>query len=157
MSWWTWRDAHGTVIERIDGQLLDVSTSGCRLETTSPLPIGSVGVIELHDLPTAVVEAARVRHAFERPGAAVRHVLHFEFLPMPLPSRAPARAVVGAPAPSTVRGPLPGSGERSGPSPTTPTITDRAADAGSANNAAISRKSRAHAARPRLSNGWQAD
>lgn len=112
MSWWTWRDAQGMVIERIEGRLLDVSASGCRLESTSTLEVGSVGVIEIQGLEAPIAEAARVCHTVERPGAATRYVLQLEFLPLPLAKRAPARAAVGGQV-------LVGSGERSGPSPTT--------------------------------------
>ena len=84
MTWWTWRNVRGTVIERLEGQLLDVSASGCRLEAASMLEVGSVGVIEIGDLSTPIAEAARVCRVIDRPGASARYVLHLEFLPLPL-------------------------------------------------------------------------
>ena len=45
MTWWTWRDVQGTVIERVEGRLIDLSASGCRLEAAAALEVGSIGVI----------------------------------------------------------------------------------------------------------------
>ena len=113
MNWWTWRDMHGAVIERVEGRLLDISASGCRLESASTLEVGSVGVIEIRDLATPIAEAARVCHTIERPGAFARYVLQLEFLPLPLERRAPASVAVCNSDRIAVDQLLPGSGERS--------------------------------------------
>jgi hypothetical protein len=118
MTWWTWRDVHGTVVERLEGRLLDVSASGCRVETDTSLEVGSVGVIEIRDLPTPIAEAARVCRTTERPGASARYVLQLEFLPLPLERRAPARVAVCNGEYTSADQVLPGHGERSGSSPT---------------------------------------
>ena len=122
MTWWTWRDVQGTVIDRVEGRLLDLSASGCRLETTSALEVGSMGVIEISDLPTPVAEAARVCRMTERPGAAARYVLQLEFLPLALAQRSPAHAAVAGANGSLPGHVLTGSGERSGSNPTTATV-----------------------------------
>jgi len=123
MNWWTWRDVHGAVIERVEGRLLDISASGCRLESASTLEVGSVGVIEIRDLERPIAEAARVCHAIERPGAFARYVLQLEFLPLPLEHRAPASVAVCTGDHSVVDQVLPGLGERSDPSPTNDALT----------------------------------
>lgn len=94
MTWWTWDDAHGSLVERVEGQLLDIGAGGCRLETAVPLDIGSVGVVEIGGLEAPVAEAVRVCHMIERPGAAARYVLQVQFLPLPLSLRAPARVAM---------------------------------------------------------------
>lgn len=94
MTWWTWDDVHGSLVERVEGQLLDIGAGGCRLETAVPLDVGSVGVVEVGGLESPVAEAARVCHVIERPGAAARYVLQVQFLPLPLAARAPARVAV---------------------------------------------------------------
>jgi hypothetical protein len=118
MTWWAWRDVQGTVVERLEGRLLDVSASGCRMETDTSLEVGSVGVIEIRDLPTPIAEAARVVRTTERPGASARYVLQLEFLPLPLERRAPARVAVSNGEHASADQVLPGHGERSGSSPT---------------------------------------
>jgi hypothetical protein len=118
MSWWTWRDVHGSLIERLEGRLLDVSVSGCRLETGRALEVGSVGVIEIRDLNRPIAEAARVCGITERPGAAARFVLHLEFLPLALERRAPASVVVCSSGLTAIDQVLPRSGERSDSNPT---------------------------------------
>ena len=118
MTWWTWRDVQGTVVERLEGRLLDVSASGCRMETDTSLEVGSVGVIEIRDLQTPIAEAARVCRTTERPGASARYVLQLEFLPLPLERRAPARVAVSNGDHASADRVLPGSGERSGSKPT---------------------------------------
>jgi hypothetical protein len=121
MTWWTWRDVQGTVVERLEGRLLDVSASGCRVETDTSLAVGSVGVIEIRDLPAPIAEAARVCRTTERPGASARYVLQLEFLPLPLERRAPARVAVCSCDYASADQVLPGHGERSGSSPTSDT------------------------------------
>jgi hypothetical protein len=118
MNWWTWRDVHGSLIERLEGRLLDVSASGCRLETGRALEVGSVGVIEIRDLNRPVAEAARVCGITERPGAAARFVLHLEFLPLALERRAPASVAVCNSDLAAADQVLPRSGERSDSNPT---------------------------------------
>jgi hypothetical protein len=118
MSWWTWRGVHGTVIERVEGRLIDLSASGCRIETSHGLDVGSVGVIEVRDLATPIAEAARVCHTIERPGAAARYVLQLEFMPLALARRAPAAAAVCRREPGVEDQVLTCSGERSGSNPT---------------------------------------
>ena len=118
MTWWTWQDVQGTVVERLEGRLLDVSASGCRVETDTSLEVGSVGVIEIRDLPAPIAEAARVCRTTERPGASARYVLQLEFLPLPLERRAPARVAVCNGDYASADQVLPGHGERSGSSPT---------------------------------------
>jgi hypothetical protein len=83
MSWWTWRDLRGALVERIHGHVLDVSASGCRVESDCSIAVGSIGLLEVCGLDKPVSRVARVRHTFERPGAAVRFVLHLEFLSLP--------------------------------------------------------------------------
>jgi hypothetical protein len=118
MSWWTWRDVHGTLIERVEGRLLDVSASGCRLESARTLEVGSVGVIEIRDLDRPIAEAARVCNTIERRGAAARYVLHLEFLPIAFERRAPASVAVCDGDNALVDQVLPRFGERSDSSPT---------------------------------------
>ena len=118
MTWWLRRDVQGTVVERLEGRLIDISASGCRMETDTSLEVGSVGVIEIRDLPTPIAEAARVCRTTERPGASARYVLQLEFLPLPLERRAPARVAVSNGDHGSPDRVLAGYGERSGSSPT---------------------------------------
>lgn len=83
MSWWTWRDPRGALVERIHGHVLDLSASGCRVESVCSIAVGSIGVLEVCGLDEPLSRVARVRQASERPGAALRYVLHLEFLSMP--------------------------------------------------------------------------
>lgn len=83
MNWWTWRDLRAALVVRIEGHVLDLSVSGCRVESARSIAVGSTGILDVRGLDEPLSRVARVRDTTERPGAAVRYLLHLEFLSMP--------------------------------------------------------------------------
>ena len=88
MTWWTWPELRGAVLEQIPGQLVDIGAGGCSLETSTRLSSGTFGFVEIQGADASVAEVARVCDVTERPGAAVRFLVRLEFLPIALPTHA---------------------------------------------------------------------
>lgn len=91
MTWWTWPDLRGAVLERISGELVDIGAGGCSLETSTPLSTGTFGFVEIDVPDAALAEVVRVCHVTERPGAAARFLVRLEFVPVAPPTQAGAR------------------------------------------------------------------
>jgi len=86
VTWWTWPELRGAVLEQIPGQLVDIGAGGCSLETSTRLSSGTFGFVEIQGADASVAEVARVCDVTERPGAAVRFLVRLEFLPIALPT-----------------------------------------------------------------------
>ena len=110
MTWWTWPELRGAVLEQIPGQLVDIGAGGCSLETSTRLASGTFGFVEIQGADASLAEVARVCDVTERPGAAARFLVRLEFLPIALPAHLGAsdRAAVGA------EGSLAGAAEKAG-------------------------------------------
>ena len=86
MTWWTWPELRGAVLEQIPGQLVDIGAGGCSLETSTRLSSGTFGFVEIQGADASVAEVARVCDVTERPGATEPFIVRLEFLPIALPA-----------------------------------------------------------------------
>lgn len=89
-----------TVLNRQIGvRVLDVSASGCLLESDCDVPVGTVGSLSLEANGRQYVDPIRVTRAQAIPGGGERHLLGAEFvwltLPNPTSVRRLARRVAG--------------------------------------------------------------
>ena len=66
MAWWTWGPLTGALVKLIPARVVNVSRHGCLLETSSPLPAGAVGSLEIERGGQKHVEAIRVCRTAER-------------------------------------------------------------------------------------------
>lgn len=80
MSWWTWPEVTGALVRRVPAAVIDVSASGCLLETHAPLKPGTVGLLEVDDGGLGHREVVRVCHSRERAGASMPFRAGTEFL-----------------------------------------------------------------------------
>ena len=90
-----------TVLNRQIGvRVLDVSASGCLLESDCDVPVGTVGSLSLEANGRQYVDPIRVTRAQAIPGGGERHLLGAEFVWLTLPSptsvRRLARRVTGS-------------------------------------------------------------
>ena len=112
MSWWTWPELRGAVLEQIPGRLVDIGAGGCSLETSTRLSSGTFGFVEIDGPDASLAEVARVCDVTERPGAAARFLVRLEFLPIALP----AFLAASDRAPIAGEGSLAAAAEKAGPS-----------------------------------------
>ena len=80
MAWWTWGPLTGALVKLIPAKVVNVSRHGCLLETSSPLPAGAVGSLEIERGGQKHVEAIRVCRTAERPGGTLPFCAGSEFL-----------------------------------------------------------------------------
>jgi hypothetical protein len=85
VTWWTWADLRGAVLEEIAGEIVDIGAGGCSVETSSRLDTGTFGFVEIQSPDASLAEVARVCAVTERPGAAAPFLLRLEFLNIALP------------------------------------------------------------------------
>ena len=86
MTWWTWPELRGAVLEQIPGRLVDIGAGGCSLETSTRLASGTFGFVEVQGPDASIAEVARVCDVTERPGATEPFIVRLEFLPIALPA-----------------------------------------------------------------------
>ena len=84
----------GVVLRDIPVRVLDVSASGCLVESREQLPEGAVGLLEVTGEQGRTVEPLRIRRSTEIAGGATRFRAGAQFLPL------------GAPSPTSVRNQL---------------------------------------------------
>ena len=108
MSWWTWPELRGAVLEQIPGRLVDIGAGGCSVEMASRLGAGTFGFVEIEGPNASLAEVARVSDVAERPGAASPFLVRLEFLPIALPGH------VNADRAPRAKDPLAGAGEKAG-------------------------------------------
>ena len=84
-------DVNGWLTRNLSVRLLNISRSGCLLESTNGLGAGHIGTLRLEIDGTVYTDAVRVTRAGRVPGAGERHHVAVEFL------------VLGAPAPQSLR------------------------------------------------------
>jgi hypothetical protein len=84
---------------RITVRLLDVSATGCLLESDSEVPVGTVGALSLEADGTEYSDPIKVTRSQAIPGGGQRHLLGAEFvwltLPEPRSVRRLARRMAG--------------------------------------------------------------
>ena len=80
MAWWTWGALTGALVKGIPAKVVNVSRHGCLLETSSPLPAGVVGSLEIERGGQKHIEPIRVCRTAERPGGALPFSAGSEFL-----------------------------------------------------------------------------
>lgn len=89
-----------TVLNRhIDVRVLDVSSSGCLLESDCEVAVGTVGSLQLEASGREYADPIRITRSQAIPGGGERHLLGAEFvwltLPNPRSVRRLARSVAG--------------------------------------------------------------
>jgi len=104
VSWWTWPELRGAVLEQIPGRLVDIGAGGCSVETASRLGAGTFGFVEIEGPDASLAEVARVSDVTERPGAASPFLVRLEFLPIALPGHVNADRAPRAMAPLAAAG-----------------------------------------------------
>jgi hypothetical protein len=80
MTWWNWKRVSGALARHVRVRVVNVSTRGCLVESSSRLEVGTVGMLEVEIQGRRQVEVIRVCHAVERRGHGTPYLAGVQFL-----------------------------------------------------------------------------
>jgi hypothetical protein len=123
--WWTWSTVTGALVRRVPAQIVNLSASGCLIESAAPLPPGVVGVLELETPERTHREAVRISYGHHRPGSAAPFCAGVEFLVFDAAESGSIREHVWGTAAPHAAARLARAGENSGTSRTSAKVAGR--------------------------------